>query len=84
MKSWLGTVSYSLRVVKANVKDSLGEAGLRMSDISGLEEAFVEVPDIFEGLHTSYLQEKYFKHHFNLQVCTINLKENSKNRRPSC
>ena len=61
--------AYYLRVVKANVKDSLGEAGLSMSDVSGLEEAFVEVPDIFEGLHTSYLQEKYFRDHLNLQVC---------------
>ena len=38
-----------------------------MSDVNGLEEAF-DVPDVFEGLHTTYMQEKYFKDHFHLQV----------------
>ena len=62
---------HSLRVVKAGVKDSLGNAGVNMSDIDGLEDAFAEVPDVFQGLHTSYLQEKYFRDHFDLRVSMV-------------
>ena len=46
-----------------------------MSDINGLEEAFADVPDVFNGLHTSYLQEKYFRDHFNLHVSMIGERE---------
>ena len=63
--------AHSLRVVKAGVKDALGNAGMNMSDINGLEEAFADVPDVFKGLHSSYLQEKYFRDHFNLHVSMI-------------
>ena len=65
ISSYRHLFAHSLRVVKANVKDSLGQVGVRMSDISG---SFNDVPDVFEGLHTSYLQEKYFRDHFNLYV----------------
>lgn len=68
ISSYRHLFDYSLRVVKANVKDSLGQVVVRISDISGLEESFNDVPDVFEGLHTSYLQEKYFRDHFNLHV----------------
>ena len=60
--------AHSLRVIKATVKDSLGTAGVSMSDVEGLEEAFIDVPDVFEGLQTTYLQEKYFRDNFHLQV----------------
>ena len=50
------------------MKDSLGEAGVKMSEIKGLEEALVNVPDVFESLGTTYLQEKYFRDHFHVQV----------------
>lgn len=64
-------LSHSIATVKASVKDSLGGAGLMISDIQGLEEAFSDTPDVFQGLETTYLQEKYFKDHFNLLVsCT--------------
>ena len=69
--------AHSLRIVKASVKDSLGNAGVNMSDINGLEEAFADVPDVFKGLHTSYLQEKYFRDHFNLHVSIIREREYS-------
>ena len=62
---------HSLCVVKAGVKDSLGNARVNMSDIDGLEDAFAEVPDVFQGLHTSYLQEKYFRDHFDVCVSTV-------------
>ena len=64
--------AHSLRILKARVKDSLGNAGVNMSDTDGLEEAFADVPDVFQGLHTSYLQEKYFRDHFNLRVSSYN------------
>lgn len=68
IKGYRHLFGHSLRVVKATVKDSLGEAGIHMSDIKGLEEAFVDVPDVFEGLGTTYMQEKYFRDYFHVQV----------------
>lgn len=60
--------THSLAVVKASVKESLGNAGICFSDIEGLNEAFTHVPDVFQGLDTTYMQEKYFKDNFNLLV----------------
>ena len=61
-------VANSLAVVKASVKDSLGNAGMSISDIDGLNEAFTNVPDVFQGLETTYMQDKYFRDHFNFLV----------------
>ena len=60
--------THSLGVVKASVKSTLGNAGICFSNIEGLDEVFMNVPDVFEGLETTYKQEKYFRDHFNLMV----------------
>lgn len=63
-----GLISHSLSVVKASVRDVLGNAGINFSDVEGLDEAFRNVPGVFQGLETTYKQEKYFRENFNLVV----------------
>ena len=36
--------------------------------MEGLDEAFQNVPGVFQGLETTYKQEKYFRENFNLVV----------------
>lgn len=59
---------HTVGVVKASVKSTLGNAGICFSNIDGLDEVLMNVPDVFEGLETTYMQEKYFRDHFNLMV----------------
>ena len=61
----------SLVVTKASVKDTLGNAGVCVADIAGLDEAFANVQDVFQGLETTSLQGKYFRDRFNLVVRSI-------------
>ena len=63
-----GLLTKSLSVAKASVKDVLGNADICMSDVNGLDHVFTSIPDVFEGLDTTYKQEKYFKDHFHLLV----------------
>ena len=60
--------SYSLSVVRARLSEVLGEAGICMSDIKGLDEVFNDVPCVFDGLETTYRQEKYFSEVFHCLV----------------
>ena len=66
-----GLLTNTLAVVKASVKDTLGNAGVCVADIAGLDEAFTNVQDVFQGLETTYLQEKYFRDRFNMVVRSI-------------
>ena len=65
-----GLLSHSLSVVKASVSDALGNAGIIFSDVEGLDEVFQNVPGVFDGLETTYKQEKYFREKFELLVST--------------
>ena len=66
-----GLLKNTLAVAKASVKDTLGNAGVCVADIAGLDEAFANVQDVFQGLETTYLQEKYFRDRFNMVVRSI-------------
>ena len=66
-----GLLTNTLAVVKASVKDALGNAGVCVADIAGLDEAFTNAQDVFQGLETTYLQEKYFRDRFNMVVRSI-------------
>ena len=65
-----GFLAHSLSTVKASVRDVPGSAGINFSEVEGLDEAFQNVPDVFQGLETAY---KYFRENFNLVVsyCTM-------------
>jgi hypothetical protein len=63
-----GLLTNTLAVVKASVKDTLGNAGVCVADIAGLDEAFTNVQDVFQGLDTTYRQEKYFRDQFKMVV----------------
>ena len=54
--------------VKAGVRAKLAESGVDPSTIDGLDSAFEDVSNPFEGLKTSYLQEKYFRDTLGLVV----------------
>ena len=66
-----GLLAHSLSTVKASVRDVLGSAGINFSEVEGLDEAFQNVPDVFQGLETAYKQEKYFRENFNLVVSLL-------------
>ena len=50
----------TLAIAKSTVKDTLGNAGVFMADIAGLDEASTNAQDVFQGLETTYLQENYY------------------------
>ena len=58
----------TLARVKEGVKDKLSRFGINYSDVDELDTA-IDLPDPFEALNTIYLQETYFKEHFNYLVC---------------
>ena len=47
--------------VQAGVRAKLAESGVDPSAIHGLDSAFEDVTNPFEGLETRYLQEKSFR-----------------------
>lgn len=60
-----GLSSFSLSVLKASVKEALGNSGICFSDIAGLDEVFQNVP-------WNYLQTgKYFDDNFDYLVSTL-------------
>ena len=61
----------TLAIAKASVKDTLGNAGVCVADIAGLDEAFANVQDVFQGLETTYLHVEYFQNRFNTVVRSI-------------
>ena len=56
----------SFSMLKASVKDYLGEADI--SSMDGLDSLFCNIPNPFHGLETTYMQEKYFRDHFQFLV----------------
>ena len=66
-----GLVAHSLSTDKASIQDILGSAGINFSEVEALDEAFQNVPDIFQGLEMAYKQEKYFRENFNLVVSLL-------------
>ena len=57
--------------IKEGVLSALNDAGVNSAIIPGLDDSFLSVPDPFEKLDTPYLREKFYREHFNYQVCFI-------------
>ena len=57
--------------VKAGVRAKLAESGVDPNSISGLDSIFIDAPDLFGGIETCHLQEKYYREKLNLIVSII-------------
>ena len=57
--------------IKEGVLSALNDAGVNSALVPGLDDSFLSVPDAFEKLDTPYLREKFYREHFNYQVCFI-------------
>ena len=66
-----------MTVVKASVKDALGNAGVCVADVAGLDEAFTNAQDVFQGLETMYLQKKSFRDGFNMWQSRVEIEDYS-------
>lgn len=58
--------------VQAGVSAKLADSGVDPSTIHGLDGVFEDVTNPFEGLETTYLQEKYFRNTLGLVVSVYN------------
>ena len=59
---------YSHSVLRARISETLGNAGISMSDVDGLDDVFKNTPAIFDGLKTTHKQENYFSKEFHCLV----------------
>lgn len=63
-----GLFSQTIERVQAGVRAKLAESGIDPGSINGLDNAFENVVDPFEGIGTSHLQEKYYRETLGLIV----------------
>lgn len=63
-----GLFSQTIERVHAGVRARLAESGVDPDSIRGLDSAFENVVDPFDGIETCYLQEKYFRETLGLIV----------------
>lgn len=71
----IGQISEVINCVASDIKKRVDTAALELSESTGINppdfshcfQAF----DPFEGLHSEYMQEKFYKEHFNLLVSII-------------
>ena len=71
----IGQVREVLSCVTANIKKQVDVAALKFSESHGIQppdfsDCFQTI-DPFDGLHSEYMQQKFYKEHFNLLVSTI-------------
>ena len=59
-------LSHSILRIKAGVSEHLSRHGIEVPD--SLQQMFLSVKDPFEGLHTIYLQEKFYRENLNCSV----------------
>ena len=59
------------RKVLESVEKPLADAGVDVSTTPGLMDAFLNIPDPFEGIDSSYLREKFYTEHMNYVVSII-------------
>ena len=63
-----GLLSQTLTRVQAGLKARLASLVLDPKVITGLDDVFSEIIDPFQGLHTYYLQQKYYHEELGLVV----------------
>ena len=63
-----GIFTHTLSRVKARVTHCFREVGIDPSGVPDLDSRFSEIADPFNGLHTTYLQNKYFVEEMNCVV----------------
>ena len=56
-------LSHTILRIKAGVGEHLSRHGIKVPD--SLQQMFSNVSDPFEGLHTIYLQEKFYRENLN-------------------
>ena len=59
-------LSHTILRIKAGVSEHLSRHGVEVPD--SLQQMFLNVNDPFEGLHTIYLQEKFYRENLNCSV----------------
>lgn len=68
VESSRGLFLRTMERVQAGVRAKLAESGVDPISIKGLNNAFSDVADPFEGIETCHLQEKYFREKLGLIV----------------
>lgn len=71
----IGQVREVISCVATNIKKRVDSAALEFSESNGIQppdfsDCF-QVIDPFDGLHSEYMQQKFYKEHFNLLVSII-------------
>lgn len=59
--------------VLLQIFDTLNQANIVPSDISGLEDCFMRCENLFVGLENQYQQNKYFMTNFNMIVSILHI-----------
>ena len=52
---------YSVSRIQAGVSECLAKQGINSTEISELNEIYESVKDSFQGLNSTYLQEKFYR-----------------------
>ena len=62
---------HTISRVEAGVEDCLSKEAFLLSDIPGLSALFSNVKDLFSGLTSQFLQEKFYKEELQCVVSMI-------------